>query len=79
MAPLLMKPLKQLSELASNEDKPFFLAVGVIKPHLPFGAPKSYYDRYEGVELPAIQNPQRPKGKTTWHGSGGVYGIQPLG
>lgn len=62
--------VKQLGALASNEEKPFFLAVGIIKPHLPFGAPKNYYDRYDGVELPEIKHPQKPKGRTTWHGSG---------
>jgi len=71
--------LKQLRELAGNKEKPFFLAVGIIKPHLPFGAPKSYYDRYEGVELPAIQHPKRPKGKTTWHGSGEFMGYNRWG
>ena len=61
--------LKQLNELTTDNDKPFFLAVGIIKPHLPFGAPKSYFDRYEGVKLPVIEHPQKPEGKTTWHGS----------
>ena len=62
--------LNQLRALSADEGKPFFLAVGIIKPHLPFGAPKSYYDRYEGVKLPAIAHPQIPEGKTTWHRSG---------
>ena len=62
--------VKQLGVLSSNKENPFFLAVGIIKPHLPFGAPKKYYDRYDGVDLPKIKHPQKPKGKTTWHGSG---------
>ncbi len=66
--------VKQLRELASNNEKPFFLAVGIIKPHLPFGAPKLYYDSYAGVKLPEIKHPQKPKGKTTWHGSGEFMG-----
>jgi len=60
--------LKQLEELAADE-KPFFLAIGLIKPHLPFGAPKKYLDLYEGVELPPIPHPQKPAGKTTWNPS----------
>ena len=62
--------LKQLRELAAINENPFFLAVGIIKPHLPFGAPKSYFNKYDGVKLPVIEHPQKPKGKTTWHGSG---------
>jgi len=61
--------VKQLITLANNKENPFFLAFGIIKPHLPFGAPKSYFERYNDVELPEIKHPQKPKGKTTWHGS----------
>lgn len=62
--------INQLRVLSKDKEKPFFLAVGIIKPHLPFGAPKSYFDRYEGVKLPTIKHPQKPEGKTTWHKSG---------
>ncbi|MFC1765583.1 sulfatase, partial [Planctomycetota bacterium] len=61
--------IKQLEELAAG-DKPFFLAIGLIKPHLPFGAPKKYLDLYDGVEFPAIAHPDKPDGETTWHKSG---------
>jgi len=37
---------RQIAEL-SKEGKPFFLAVGFTKPHLPFIAPKKYWDLYE--------------------------------
>ena len=62
--------LKQLRELATTNEKPFFLAVGILKPHLPFGAPKSYFDKYKDVEFPSIEHPDKPEGRTTWHGSG---------
>ena len=62
--------LRQLDVLADDSSAPFFLAVGILRPHLPFGAPARYMKHYEGVELPAIPHPQRPTGKTTWHGSG---------
>ena len=60
--------LKQLEELASGRE-PFFLAIGLIKPHLPFGVPKKYLERYDGVIIPLPLHPEKPKGKTTWHGS----------
>ena len=67
---IINEALKQLGVLSADNGKPFFLAIGIIKPHLPFGAPKSYFDMYEGVKLPEIEHQQKPEGKTTWHGSG---------
>jgi iduronate 2-sulfatase len=54
IADLAITALRQL------KDQPFFLAVGFWKPHLPFNAPKKYWDLYERsrVELPA--NPEAP-------------------
>ncbi|MEC3908237.1 sulfatase [Tamlana sp. 2201CG12-4] len=61
--------LKQLKLLAGNSQKPFFLAVGILKPHLPFGAPKKYLDTYKNISLPPVKHPKKPEGKTTWHDS----------
>jgi arylsulfatase A-like enzyme len=33
------------------EEKPFFLAVGFKKPHLPFVAPKRHWDRYDRTQI----------------------------
>ena len=37
-----------------KSDKPFFLACGLHKPHLPFAVPRKYYDMFplESIELP---------------------------
>ena len=37
-----------------NADKPFFLAVGFVRPHVPFVAPREYYQGYdvEQIDLP---------------------------
>ena len=67
------KGIDQLEELAA-EDKPFFLAIGLIKPHLPFGSPKQYMKPYENITLPPIPHPTKPDRKTTWHRSGEFFG-----
>ena len=62
--------LRQLDQLVSDADRPFFLAVGILRPHLPFGAPARYMEPYRDADLPPIPHPHKPAGKTTWHGSG---------
>lgn len=42
--------LKRLTEL-SRSSKPFFLAVGFLKPHLPFCAPDRFRELYDGVDF----------------------------
>jgi iduronate 2-sulfatase len=57
--------------------KPFFFAVGFYKPHLPFNAPKKYWDLYDPAKLPLSPNPDAPAGankKYNLHGSGEMFG-----
>ncbi len=65
--------LRQLDVLASDRETPFFLAVGILRPHLPFGAPRKYVDRYADAALPPTPHPAKPEGRTTWHSSGEFY------
>jgi arylsulfatase A len=46
---------------AEKRDQPLFLAVGFLKPHLPFVAPKKYWDLYEPATLPLAPAPDFPK------------------
>ena len=43
--------LERLDQFAQSPDKPFFLAVGFKKPHIPFIAPKKYWDMYNRDEI----------------------------
>lgn len=45
----------------SKSDQPFFLAVGFLKPHLPFNAPKKYWDLYDPEQIHLPDNYYRPK------------------
>lgn len=55
-----VKAVETLQRLKTNA-KPFFLAVGFVKPHLPFTCPQKYWDLYpaESIQMPA--NASRPE------------------
>lgn len=44
-----------------DRQEPFFLAVGFIKPHLPFVSPKKYWDLYDPAAIPPAPNRFLPK------------------
>ncbi|MFW5773744.1 MAG: sulfatase-like hydrolase/transferase, partial [Tangfeifania sp.] len=69
--------LEKLSELA-KKDEPFFLGVGFFKPHLPFNAPKKYWDMYNEDEIPLSPNPFIPENinKASLHGGSEFNGYQ---
>jgi len=49
---------REIEDLA-KQSEPFFLAVGFVKPHLPFVAPKKYWDLYDRAAL-ALASYQLP-------------------
>lgn len=53
---------KAIEELRRAKDQPFFLAVGFTKPHLPFVAPKRYWDMYERNKIQLPDNINPPEG-----------------
>lgn len=53
--------IEKMQELA-QQDKPFFLSVGYIRPHLPWITPKKYWDLYDRDKIPLARNPFLPTG-----------------
>ncbi|MDQ8206336.1 sulfatase [Coraliomargarita sp. SDUM461003] len=58
--------VKLLQELAAAE-APFFLGVGFHKPHLPFNAPKRYWDLYDEATLSLAARTEMPVGAPSYH------------
>ena len=56
----------------AKQQQPFFLALGFSKPHLPFVAPKKYWDLYDPAKIQLAPNKFRPKEAPD-------YAIQPGG
>ena len=44
--------IERLRALGKGKNQPFFLAIGFIRPHLPFSVPKKYWDLYDKNQLP---------------------------
>ncbi len=59
-----------IASLGANKNRPFFLAVGFHKPHLPFVAPRKYWDLYDRAQFKPhpLRNP--PLGAPGYAGNG---------
>lgn len=74
LAQMAIDSLNRLAPKATAKNakdrQPFFLGVGFRKPHLPFCAPKKYWDLYDRARIP-LPYPEKPKNApdiafTTW-------------
>jgi len=55
-----LKSIEDLKQFKADR-KPFFLAVGFVKPHLPFNAPKKYWDLYDPNSITLPENSTFPE------------------
>ncbi len=74
LADKAIEDLKSFSE----SGEPFFLALGFWKPHLPFNAPKKYWDLYNEEDMPLANNPFMPENapaeaRHEWNELRGMY------
>ncbi len=58
----LAKAVSDRLEAAAEGGEPFFIACGFVRPHLPFNAPKRYWDRHDPGELPGPRIEEPPAG-----------------
>ncbi|MEM8733908.1 MAG: sulfatase [Planctomycetota bacterium] len=66
------RAVQRIAMAAQDPERPFFLAVGFLKPHLPFNAPKRYWDMYSAEDIELPQNYRHPDDvpKAATHNSG---------
>jgi arylsulfatase A-like enzyme len=66
-----LKSIRDL-QMLKQQGQPFFLAVGFLKPHLPFNAPAKYWDLYDSTKISLPENYLQPETtpKQAFHNSG---------
>ena len=64
--------LDAMRELAAKPEQPFFLAVGFANPHVPWVAPKKYFDLYRAEDLSLPDNRYVPKNAPAFAATSGT-------
>ncbi len=57
-----IKRLRAAKDRRAKDGTPFFITAGFARPHLPFSAPKKYWDLYDAGSLPMPEYEQLPAG-----------------
>lgn len=75
----IMDSFKEQFNQAIAQEKPWFLAVGLIRPHLPFACNTKFLDLYKDAKLPEIPANTQPKDGEFWHASGEYFRYKQAG
>lgn len=67
-------------QAASKRDAPFFMAVGFVRPHLPFSAPKRYWDMHDPAKfsLPKFEDLPKDSPKIAGKRAGEIAMYKPV-
>ena len=57
--------LQSAADRRRRDGTPFLIAVGFVRPHLPFSVPKKYWDRHDPARLPLPSTTDHPSGSPT--------------
>lgn len=60
--------IQRLRTAKEKPDQPLFLALGFVKPHLPFAAPKKYWDLFAKTDFPLASRTSPPEGAPDYAG-----------
>ena len=66
----IMDGFKIQLQQVSQQQKPWLLAVGLLRPHLPFACHSKHLEPYKDVRLPSIPANKKPANGEFWHSSG---------
>jgi iduronate 2-sulfatase len=58
-------------QAAKQREEPFFLALGFVKPHLPFTAPTKYWDMHDPAKFEVLDDRETPYGAPPYAGKRG--------
>ena len=56
----IIEKLREVAPAAKNKTRPFFLAFGTTKPHMPFYFPEEYLEYYPEEDMHLPYNPNCP-------------------
>lgn len=60
-----VRRLQAAKQRLDQQQTPFFIVAGFARPHLPFSAPKKYWDLYDATTLPLAAQQQPPQDAPT--------------
>ncbi|HEC41475.1 MAG TPA: DUF4976 domain-containing protein [Bacteroides sp.] len=68
-----------VNQLSKKHEKPFFLAVGFLRPHVPYTAPRRYFEMYDTSKLIIPEIPKDEMSDIPMMGKAIAYGYTPKG